>query len=110
MRTRAGPKRLSAPTPHSVKDLLRRGLPDLKRVTVEAQAAERLLAALTAELPAGLAAQVRGVSEREGVLVVFATSAAWAARLRFALTELRGSWCAAHPEVRALEVRVRPGG
>ena len=59
-------------------------------------------------LPAEIHARVSGVNEREGTLVVFAESAAWCARLRFALMELEGSLRAAHPLVQSIEVRVLP--
>jgi len=43
--------------------------------------------ALARVLPDGLSAHLKGARIRDGVLVVYAESAAWAARLRLALNE-----------------------
>ncbi len=63
---------------------------------------------LSAQLPAEIHARISGVNERDGRLVVFAESAAWCARLRFALIELEGALRAAHPLVQSIQVRVLP--
>jgi hypothetical protein len=83
-------------------------VPIVQRITKEAQAAEQLRAQLLARLPAELAPHVSGVSEKAGMVVVWAESAAWSARLRFAVAELAAELSAAHPRLGALAVRVRP--
>jgi hypothetical protein len=108
MRTRAGPTSRSARSTHSVKDLLKRSLPALTRLTDQAARQNLWGEWLSAHLPAEIRARVSGVNEREGTLVVFAESAAWCARLRFALMELEGSLRAAHPLVQSIQVRVLP--
>jgi hypothetical protein len=65
---------------------------------------------LSAHLPAEVAAKLSGVSERDGLLVIFAESAAWSARLRFALRELECEIRAADPAVSSVVVRVLPRG
>ena len=108
MRTRAGLKRVSAPAIHSVKDLLSGRLANLTRVTDPAAAPQHWEAWLSAHLPPPLPAKVSAVHEREGTLVVFAESAAWCARLRFALGELEEALRRAHPSVTTIAVRVLP--
>jgi hypothetical protein len=108
MRTRAGLKSVTAPTPHSVKDLLSGRLAHLTRVTDPAAAPQRWEAWLSAHLPVPLPAKICAVHEREGTLTVFAESAAWCARLRFALSELEDSLRRAHPSVTSIAVRVLP--
>src|SRR2546430_13630205 len=58
-------------------------------------------------LPTELGARVCGVIERDGTLVIFAASAAWCARLRYALQELDPQIRAAAPQLTAIAVRVR---
>jgi hypothetical protein len=48
------------------------------------------------------------VIEREGTLVIFSASAAWSARLRYALMELEPQIRAEFPALTAISVRVRP--
>jgi len=110
MRSRAGPKRVSASALHSVKHLLSGRLAHLTRVTDPASAPNHWEAWLSAHLPAPLPAKISGVHEREGTLVVFAESAAWCARLRFALGELEDTLRRAHPCVTTIAVRVLPRG
>ncbi len=52
--------------------------------------------------------RISGIHERDGVLVVFAESAAWSARLRFALQELESALRHEHPRITGTEVRVLP--
>ncbi len=63
---------------------------------------------LSQQLSPELRERITGVHEREGVLVVFAESAAWSARLRFALLELQAALPDALPAVTAIDVRVLP--
>ncbi len=52
--------------------------------------------------------KLSGIVEREGALVLFAESAAWSARLRYAVQEIEAPLRAAHPEIAAIKVRVLP--
>jgi hypothetical protein len=93
---------------HSVKELLGRASPALTRVTQHAARQHFWSAWLCRHLPTELAAQVSGIVERGGTLIVFAASAAWCARLRYALQELEAPLHEAAPELAAVQVRVRP--
>jgi len=97
-----------APRLHSVKDLLSGSLPSLTRVTDQAVRQDFWNGWLQAHLPAPLCARVSGVALRGGRLVVFAESAAWSARLRFALVELEPDIRTAAPQLDSIAVRVRP--
>jgi hypothetical protein len=107
MRNGAAP--LPAPA-HSVKDLLGRALPSLTRVTDQAARANFWNRWLSAHLAPEICTRVSGVVERNGELVIFAESAAWCARLRFALLELETDIRAAAPTITAVAVRVLPRG
>jgi hypothetical protein len=63
---------------------------------------------LRSKLPAALAAHVTGVAERAENLVIFAESAAWSARLRYAVAELDDAIRSANPAIRSVSVRVLP--
>ena len=95
---------------HSVKELLARSAPALTRVTDQATRASFWSDWLCRHLPTDLAPRVSGVVEREGTLVIFAASAAWCARLRYALQDLDPEIRATFPELSAISVRVRPHG
>lgn len=92
----------------SVKDLLARRAPTLTRVTTQAARANFWSEWLSARLPVEIRPRLSGVVEREGTLVIFAESAAWSARLRFAVQELEPQILAAAGGVTAVLVRVRP--
>jgi len=98
----------STSQPDSVKAVLARLSPTLTRVTDQAarQAAWRQW--LAAHLPEDLVARLSGVVERDGTLVLFAESAAWSARLRYAMQDIEAPLRAAHPEIGAVKVRVMP--
>ena len=101
----------TSPAPHktySVKELLARSAPALRRVTEQAARQSFWREWLARHLPPALHAHVSGVAERDGTLVIFATSAAWSARLRYALTELDVQIRAVAPELTAIKVRVLP--
>mgnify|MGYP001077708575 CR=1 FL=1 len=96
-------------TGESVKDLLARaGTPVLTRLTDQAarQAAWRRW--LEAHLPPQAASRLSGVVERDDTLVVFTESAAWSARVRYALAEIEDELRSAHPGIRRVTVRVLP--
>jgi len=105
MRSRARPQ---APPTHSVKDLLARLVPTLTRVTEQASRQNYWLQWLSQRLPAEIHTRISGVTEQHGILVVFAESAAWSARLRYAVLELEADLRAAGPELTSIEVRVLP--
>jgi hypothetical protein len=93
---------------HSVKELLARGAPRMTRVTDQAARQSFWGEWLCHHLPQELHAQLSGVVERDTTLVIFASSAAWSARLRYALTELEPQIRAAAPALASIAVRVRP--
>jgi len=105
MRSRTG---LTAAKAHSVKDLLARNLPGLTRVTAQAARQNFWNCWLSERLPAQLRAKVSGIAERGGTLVIFAETAAWSARLRFAVLELEREIRSADPDLTDIEVRVLP--
>ena len=92
----------------SVKDLLSRRAPVLKRITTQAARAGFWDDWLSAHLPAEIRPRVSGVVEREGTLVIFAESAAWSARLRYTVQELEREILAAAAGLERVVVRVRP--
>jgi hypothetical protein len=85
---------------HSVKGLLAgTGSAVFARISVQKTAADAWRTWLEERLPGELSGRISGVVERDGALTVFTESAAWSARLRFALAELS-------PEVEAKDSRV----
>ncbi len=99
-----------APPAHSVKDLLARTGPALTRVTDQAARANFWREWLSSRLPAEIRPRLSGVVERGATLVIFAESAAWSARLRFALIDLEPQIRAAGAQLTEIVVRVRPRG
>jgi hypothetical protein len=103
---------LKPPPAHSVKELLGSSRPTLKRVTdrVADQAARASFwsAWLAAHLAPPAHERICAIAERDGTLVIFAETAAWSARLRYAILELQREIHAADPAVTAIEVRVLP--
>ena len=93
---------------HSVKDLLARRTPALKRVTAQAARQNFWTCWLSERLPAEICAKLTGVSERDGTLTIFAATAAWSARLRYAVLELEREIRVADPKLTNIEVRVLP--
>lgn len=100
--------RLAARRLDSVNELLTRGVPGLTRVTVHAARANFWSEWLSQRLPAEIRARISGVIERDGVLVIFAESAAWSARLRYIVEELTPQIRAAAGSLTEVVVRVRP--
>jgi hypothetical protein len=107
MRTAASPR---APRIDSVKALLSRRLPTLKPVTDSSARQNSWEKWLSERLSPQLYSHVSTISERDGRLIIFATSAAWCARLRYAVLELEGGMREAQPALSAIEVRVLPRG
>ncbi len=107
MRSRTRP--LSPPA-DSVKQLLNRVLPSLNRVTDQAAKANFWEKWLSERLPPEIRSRVTGVTEQQGRLTVFAASAVWSARLRYAVAELEPAIRSARPGVTDVAVRVLPRG
>jgi hypothetical protein len=95
---------------HSVKDLLARRVPGLTRITAHTTRQYFWSCWLSEHLPLELRPKVSGVSETSGTLVIFAETAAWSARLRYAVLELEQEIRAADPELTEIKVRVLPRG
>jgi len=96
--------------PDSVKAVLARLSPTLTRVTDQAARQIAWREWLDAHLPEDLTVRLSGIVEREGTLVLFAESAAWAARLRYAVQEIEALLRAAHPSIGEIKIRVLPRG
>lgn len=94
----------------SVKDLLAKLTPGLKRVTEQAHRQDFWRDWLVAHLSVEITEKLTGVVERDGTLVIFAESPAWSARLRFAVQEIEAQILAAKPGITAVRVRVLPRG
>jgi hypothetical protein len=92
----------------SVKDLLARAHPAIARLSEQAARHERWKGWLAMHLPREALARVSGVAERHDTLVIFTESAAWSARVRFAVAEIEMQLKAAHPHITAVAVRVLP--
>jgi hypothetical protein len=105
MRTVASLRR---PRIDSVKALLAGRAPALKRVTEQAARQRFWSEWLAAHLSAELNAKLSGVTEQDGALIIFARSAAWCARLRYAVLELEAQIRAAAPQLSEIQVRVLP--
>jgi hypothetical protein len=97
-------------TTDSVKDLLAKLTPTLTRVTDQMDRQTFWRRWLEAHLTAEIAGKLTGVVEREGTLVIFAESAAWSARLRYAVLEIEAQIRAAKPGIAEVSVRVLPRG
>ena len=93
----------------SVKALLSaRGGPTLARVTEQAARQNEWRKWLENRLPAELIAHLSGIVERGETLVVFTESAAWSARMRYAVAEIETLIKKESGEIRRVEVRVMP--
>jgi hypothetical protein len=101
--------RLSNPT-DSVKQILSNLTGGLKRVSEQRHRQDFWRDWLDAHLPAEITGKITGIVEREGTLVIFAESAAWSARLRFATQEIEDQIRAAKSGITDVSVRVLPRG
>ena len=93
----------------SIRDLLTRSAPVLSRIGDQSARQAFWRSWLAAHLPAELAGRITGVVEREGALTVLAESAAWSARLRYALQDLDREVREADPNIKRVTVKVLPG-
>lgn len=98
------------PGADSVKSLLARPSPVLAAVADQAARQRAWRAWLDGRLPEPLRARITGMVERDGELVIFAESAGWGVRLRYAVAELEADLRGAHPAISRVVVRVLPSG
>jgi hypothetical protein len=94
----------------SVKSLLTRSSPVLGRIADQAARQSVWRDWLAERLGAPLRGRITGVVERDGALVIFAESAGWGVRLRYAVAELEAELRREHPRVSRVLIRVLPGG
>jgi len=94
----------------SVKDLLQRSTPVLAGLQREALRQRDWLQWVQRELPEELAAHVTGVTEQAGALVIFAESAGWGVRLRYAAPQLLEAVARQQGNIEAIRIRVAPRG
>jgi hypothetical protein len=78
------------------------------RISAQKTAADEWRSWLETRLPEELSSRISGLVERDGSLTVFTESAAWSARLRFALAEIEKEVRKKSPEVTGIAVRVLP--
>src|SRR5580692_12475675 len=90
----------------SVKDLLLRSTPVLAGLQREALRQHDWLQWVQRELPEELASHVTGVTEQAGEIVVFAESAVWGVRLRYAAPQLLAAMNAQQANILGVKVRV----
>lgn len=92
----------------SVKELLQRSTPVLAGLQREALRQRDWLQWVKRELPEELADHVTGATEQAGELVIFAESAAWGVRLRYATAQLLTAVKPAN--IAGVRIRVVPRG
>ena len=84
--------------------------PGLKRVTDQSERQDFWRRWLDTHLPLEIREKLTGVVERDGLLIIFAESPAWSARLRYAVQEIEAQILAAKPGITSVNVRVLPRG
>jgi hypothetical protein len=94
----------------SVKDLVQRSTPVLAGLQREALRQRDWLRWVQRELPEELSVHVTGVTEQSGELVIFAESAAWGVRLRYAAPALLTAVNRQSANIIGVKVRVVPRG
>jgi predicted nucleic acid-binding Zn ribbon protein len=85
-------------------------LPLLGEVARQAASASEWQITVRKTMSEELGKQVQSVTLKDGQLVVFTESAAWAARLRYALSEAAETLQKEHQAIREIVVRVSPKG
>jgi hypothetical protein len=78
------------------------------RLNEQARAHERVRKWLEIQLPQDLVARLSGVVERQDTLVIFTESAAWSARVRYAVAEIEPALRHEFPHISVVTVRVMP--
>lgn len=94
--------------PIGIKDLLGRSAPLQQAIARQADRGTFWRGFFAARLSPDLAGQITQIVERDGALSVYAASAAWSARLRFALAEHWPAAQQAAPGLKRWSVRVQP--
>jgi hypothetical protein len=84
--------------------------PGLKRVTDQSERQDFWRRWLDTYLPLELRGKLTGVVERDGILIIFAESPAWSARLRYAVQEIEAQILKAKPGITSVNIRVLPRG
>ena len=92
----------------SVKELLQRSTPVLAGLQRTALRQRDWLQWVKRELPEELAVHVKGAAEQSGELVIFAESAAWGVRLRYAAPQLLSALSSQCTSIVGVKVRVVP--
>jgi len=92
----------------SVKELLQRSTPVLAGLQREALRQRDWLQWVKRELPEELAVHVTGATEQAGELVIFAESAAWGVRLRYAAPQLLQAVSGQPANIIGVKIRVVP--
>lgn len=92
--------------PFIVKDLLAKSGLLLKISAQRVDADQQWRDFFRARLPDGMAGQIETLVEDAGTLTVFASSAAWSARLKYALLELEPEMKRASPRLKRCVVKV----
>lgn len=106
---RAGPNTVTkSDTPRAIGELLARRTPTLSQFGDQSTRQQFWQGWLSQQLPRELFTHVTGAVQREATLTLFAESAAWAARLRYALRDLQPALHGADPSVQQIKVRVLP--
>jgi hypothetical protein len=103
-----GPMRRRKRRVDSVKDLLRGPQPALQRLKAQEERQTLWRRWLDEHLHEDARTRICGIVERAGTLVIFASSAAWSARVRFAIAEIEEEIRRAHPAIDKIAVRVLP--
>jgi Dna[CI] antecedent, DciA len=98
---------ISKPT-HSVKDLLSRVTPVFTPISNQRIQQEGWREYLDQRLDRSLAKHVTGVVERDGSLVIFAESAGWCTRVRYAIADIEKEMREKQPNLSSITVRVMP--
>lgn len=93
---------------HSVKDLLTRATPVFTPISGQRIQQQGWREYLDQRLGHSLAEHVTGVVERDGSLVIFAESAAWCTRVRYAIADIEKEMRQKQPSLATIAVRVMP--
>jgi hypothetical protein len=84
--------------------------PALKRVSEQTHRRDFWRDWIDEHFPAEITGKITGIVERDGILVLFAESAVWSARLRFTVQDMESQILAAKSGLTAVNVRVLPRG
>ena len=102
------PRAYGQRAPFIVKDLLAKAGITSKGITHFAEAQDKWLSRLRDTLDPALLEHVTGTGFDAGILTVYVESAAWSARLRYALAEALPALQASDASIKSVGVRLRP--